>query len=1009
MSRIYNCKLKPVNLIPLIIFLCCCFLHSGAQEYAYKHYDTKDGLAGNHVYHAVQDKEGFIWFATEAGASRFDGTAFKNFTTAEGLPENEVLKLFVDSKGRVWMMPFSNKICYYYKGKLYNQYNDSILKKIELENYCQGINEDRWGNIFFLGESNIIVLTNSGKILERNSYTGNHIRVFGGGTDNRSDFIIYMDSIFFQPKVTDKSIELEKRDFGVRFWGVRLSSQYITPYIIIGINNYQNKFMTQSMIINAYEYNKNDTVNIFYKYNSISSFSENDFFFNTREGVVQYNFKQKQAVANYLQKENVSFTLRDRHSNMWFTTLDNGIFRLYSRESKNIYFKDTIGRKLPVDCISATSTYIIAGSDDNKLFLVNKQSGSIKTVNLKTVMGSTNNIIEIKKEKDHFLFLTSAAVQRGDSLFTKIEPMYATELAYSYKDFDMGDNGKCFFASHMLAFSISQLEKINAKPTTATEVLYNRYHDARLTPFLEERSTAICYTDSGVYIGTLKGLKFINWDMHITNLGNDFPVLKKRITRLLTNGNHLWVGTNDEGIVCYDGKKIVKNISIKDGLPGNLIRVLYADNNYLWAGTDRGLARINLTDTSYKVLQSYTTNDGLSSDIINAVYTEGDIVYVGTTEGLSYFNDKEMRSNSSCDLRILNITISGKERFFDSSRILLKNKDNNIRFDFVAISFKSEGKILYYYKLSGIDNEWKTTSENFLQYPTLPSGDYQLELYAVNKFGTKSEIITIDFEIEKKLVEETWFIVLLLSAAAGIILLLVNWRIMVIKRSQNEKAINAEKISKLEQQALKAQMNPHFIFNCLNSIQQYVIDKDVQGANKFISGFSRLIRQTLDNSGKQSITVAEEESFLRSYLELEKSRFENKFDYNITIDGGINKETNSLPPMLLQPYIENCIRHGIMHKSNGKGMIDISFNMAEGNLVCSIVDNGIGRVAAGSFKMTEHLNYESKGTYLTGQRIMMINKNNPSDIILETKDLFDDIGQPCGTKVTIVIPLQNTD
>jgi LytS/YehU family sensor histidine kinase len=327
----------------------------------------------------------------------------------------------------------------------------------------------------------------------------------------------------------------------------------------------------------------------------------------------------------------------------------------------------------------------------------------------------------------------------------------------------------------------------------------------------------------------------------------------------------------------------------------------------------------------------------------------------------------------------------------------------------VALSFKSEGDILYYYKLSGIDPEWKSTRENFLQYPTIPSGKYEMQLYAINKFGVKSKIINISFEVRKKITETTWFLVFTLLSLIAVAIILANWRIRKLKSIQKEKIANAEKITLLEQQGLKAQMNPHFIFNCLNSIQQYVIDKDVQGANKFISGFSKLIRQTLDNSGKRTITIAEEESFLRAYLDLEKSRFEDKFDYNIGISKNIRKDDHSLPPMLLQPYIENCIRHGIMHKQNGKGFIDVFFDLTEGNLVCSVTDNGIGRIAADHLKDMQHVNYQSKGTELTRQRILMINKSKLADIILKTDDLVDFNNQPCGTRVTIVIPIQNAD
>ena len=123
-----------------------CYLSGKCQDYTYRNYNIKDGLVGNHVYHAVEDKDNFLWFATETGVSRFDGNSFKNFTTKEGLPNNDILKLFVDSKGRVWMMPFTNAICYYYKGKVYNSSNDSTLKSFKMTGFFNNMAEDKEGN-----------------------------------------------------------------------------------------------------------------------------------------------------------------------------------------------------------------------------------------------------------------------------------------------------------------------------------------------------------------------------------------------------------------------------------------------------------------------------------------------------------------------------------------------------------------------------------------------------------------------------------------------------------------------------------------------------------------------------------------------------------------------------------------------------------------------------------------------------------------------------------------------
>src|SRR6478672_12007366 len=123
-------------------------LHSYSQDYSFIRYDTRDGLAGSVVYDAIQDKEGFMWFATENGLSRFDGKNFKTFTTKDGLPDNEILKLFVDSKGRLWIMPFRPTICYYYKGKIYTKTDDTLISKIKLSANAYNMAEDKSGNLF---------------------------------------------------------------------------------------------------------------------------------------------------------------------------------------------------------------------------------------------------------------------------------------------------------------------------------------------------------------------------------------------------------------------------------------------------------------------------------------------------------------------------------------------------------------------------------------------------------------------------------------------------------------------------------------------------------------------------------------------------------------------------------------------------------------------------------------------------------------------------------------------
>jgi len=239
--------------------------------------------------------------------------------------------------------------------------------------------------------------------------------------------------------------------------------------------------------------------------------------------------------------------------------------------------------------------------------------------------------------------------------------------------------------------------------------------------------------------------------------------------------------------------------------------------------------------------------------------------------------------------------------------------------------------------------------------------------------------------------------------------LYLRWRTKTIRKQVNEKQETARKLAELEQMALKSQMNPHFIFNSLNSIQQYVIDKDVLGANKFITEFARLIRLTLELSAKSRISLAEEKDYLTTYLNLEKTRFEDKFKCSIDISSSLDKDGTYIPPMVLQPYIENSIRHGVRHRNDSLGFIKVLFTKQENYLVCIVEDNGIGRKLSAKSKGLEPIEYQSKGMTVTAKRIEMLNKTQSHPIFINIDDLEAADGKPLGTRVTLRFPLQETE
>jgi tetratricopeptide (TPR) repeat protein len=220
---------------------------------------------------------------------------------------------------------------------------------------------------------------------------------------------------------------------------------------------------------------------------------------------------------------------------------------------------------------------------------------------------------------------------------------------------------------------------------------------------------------------------------------------------------------------------------------------------------------------------------------------------------------------------------------------------------------------------------------------------------------------------------------------------------------QNKLTASQQRIE-LEQKQLRAQMNPHFIFNCLNSIQHFVVDNDVKNANKYLSGFASLMRQTLENSKERTITLRKELTYLENYLSLELMRFEEKFTYEINCAENINKDSIEIPSMIIQPFIENAIRHGLCYLKDRMGKLSIRFYLKDSHLFCEIDDNGIGREQSQKLKMLSDKVYESQGMELTRRRLALVSKSSGSDYQIEVIDKKNTDNKPEGTAIIIKFP-----
>lgn len=948
----FICIVRPF-FICILLLLC---IAASAQDYNYIHYDVKDGLPGSTVYRICQDKKGYLWFATDNGASMFDGKKFINFTTDDGLTDNEILHVATDSKGRVWMTPFDKTACYYYEGKIHSARNDSMLKNIRFTSQAMAAGENEQGEIYFFSTDGIFILKKSGQLKTIADFD-KMSRQYGSP---KTHFLtLYRPDLYKQ--------------------GVAVLNG---PRVFVSVND--SLVFLKNIPTN--EAGRNDLYRIgkdlklyYVKHSFLKAYKSlsllGDYIvYNTTNGAWRVDSLGNLDTIPFLPGKNISYSFLDNEGNTWFATLGEGIYRLTSGSMK------TFSRTQESFCIGKTNSRIHAGLADGRVLVIKDQQLE-ETYPFRPVFGqpSSKRLYTLKTDPDGTVYMG-----------------YDVYLAKQHKD-------KTIYSPVFPIKSIDIIDENYIVVCTNMVTVRMRVTDLAIVDTLwHERGTKVIYNKGSYYIGTLQGLVIINPDRTITRTADHIPQLNKRIVDLckIPDGG-IWVATNDNGVLLYKNGRVETVINTSSGLSSNTCKSLFLKDRYLWISTNKGLNKLDIDNK--KVVTRYSTADGLPSDIINTVYIEDSTIWVGSPAGLTYFKETDIAATSICLLDLHSAYVSG-EKADINNYLQLPWNNNNISFDYAAISFKSAGDIVYHYKLSGLDGDWKQTRLTTLAYPSLPPGDYKLELYAVNKFGRQSPTAVVRFSIAAPFWKTVWFWLASVAFAAGIIWYFINRRYKLLQQKAKEKNEIERRMKELEQASLRAQMNPHFIFNCLNSIQAFIIKNDIAQTNKYITQFGNLIRQTLDNSARANIPVSDELVYLTSYMELERMRFTAKFKYIINVDPAIHADYVFIPSMILQPFIENAIRHGIRNKKDGEGTITISISQTAEAMIFSIEDNGIGRQAAMRYKSMQHIEYQSKGITLTQNRLELLNSMNNEKITTEIIDLADEAGQPAGTRVVIVFP-----
>lgn len=513
------------------------------------------------------------------------------------------------------------------------------------------------------------------------------------------------------------------------------------------------------------------------------------------------------------------------------------------------------------------------------------------------------------------------------------------------------------------------------------------------------------YNREIIFVGCRDGLYKVSADLNeaIKITGITAPVTKI----LKCSDGSLLAATRGEGLFVVEDD-IAKRFHINRPVQPDIIFDMGEDKyKNLWIATNTGLIKVH--STSGLPVEEYNRTNGLLASDVKKVAINSKYIYVSTTEGLCSIELEQKKLQLAAPtIYIDSVTVNGRRIDHRKGSIDLQYCENSIAFSFDALTFKfrQSNMPLLKYKLAGMGYADKTSLQNELRFDNLPPGEYELIAYALSATGLKSATpVTFRFSIQKPFWQTAWFIVGSFVLFFTAVFFIVRRIILTIKRREQEKTRLNKLIAESQLSALQARMNPHFVFNAINSIQNYILNKNEQEAYNYLAKFSKLIRMMLNNSKENAIALHEELEALKLYVELEQLRFAHSFTYLCELSGDLDEYEVYIPVMLIQPYIENAIGHGLINLDNEReGILKLVIVKENDLLKIIIEDNGIGRERAHTYKKANI--YQPVAMKLNEKRLEIIGKiKEYEEIRIVVTDLTDANGNACGTRVELYLPL----
>ncbi len=946
-------------LFQFVLVLCSYF--ATAQEPYSINYSIGEGLPSSNIYSVFQEKNGIIWFTSDVGIIRYNSKTFELFNTDNGLTDNEVFSMNEDSRGRIWLQTANGKMCYLEKGKIVNENKNSSLKKISGNGMLMDFLEDNEGRNYFGYRNGDIYIIDKNDSVSKISLTQESLI----GMWKENDLYAFTtDGIF-----TFTSKGNPKKNADVPKLSCRISHTNGKTYVSVPNNLFDvsNGRIEQRLTLDK----TYDIIKV--------KEEENKIWFCTRTGLLLYENNTYKTV--YFKDYIVSDILKDHEGNYWITSLNKGVLFVPSFSISQLL------KEIKISSLAQKNNQELWAGDYAGNYYIKKQS-----IIKKELLGATfrkDKLTNIRIIGDTVL----AVGKGGVKIITK---KGSKEIPIGFNDmFFWGD--EVFFATTFAAkMKCTEFNSIGLKKIEQRKIL-------------NKRTNVFCFDDkSNLWIGTNFGLyKYTSKDsmIYIDSKKDD---LSASIEDLYydTENEFLLVATASKGLVIIKDDSVYKKANVLDGLNSNTVTSIkkIEKNTYLIGGNN-GINKIIInTEVGLLDITNFNSYLGIKNRRIEDIEMVADTLYLATDYGLLCFSKNILSKRQikpSCIITDINAVFEGTNT--------INYFDNSISISFNGISFIDLGDVKYFYKLGNQEKEWFSTKESQINYKSLPAGKYTFSVYCVNGFGEKSLTQTYSFEVLPPFWQKWWFrIFTFLFLVIGLVYFLRSRflkqrnffeRERIKMKEERDMAKMEKQVIELEQKALRLQMNPHFIFNGLNTIKGYYAEGDFVHASNYIAKFSKLLRKLLENE-EQVTTLDNEIEMLRLYIELTQIRYQGKFDYVITLAPQIEPQLLLIPNLLIQPLVENAIIYGLGPKPE-KGFLSIVFEINNENLLCIVEDDGIGREAA--LKNQAQREYKSKAGDIIRERLALFDKTC-------TMEYFDkqQYNKPAGTKVIITMPIKKT-